>query len=51
MRYVVMHKSIHSCVAGPLCWIHQTIDKKKKKKFWKVGEGLWNNQEQVKIPL
>lgn len=28
MRYTVMHKSIHSCVAGTSCWIHQTIGEK-----------------------
>lgn len=48
MRYIVMHKSVRSCVAGTSCWIHQTWW---KKKFWKVGEGSWDNQEQVKVPL
>lgn len=36
MRYIVMHKSLHSCVAGTSCWIHQTVGEKKK--FWKVRE-------------
>lgn len=36
MRYIVMHKSVRSCVAGTSCWIHQTWW---KKKFWKVEEG------------
>lgn len=29
MRYIVMHKSVRSCVAGTSCWIHQTWWKKK----------------------
>lgn len=28
-RYIVMHKSMHSCVAGTSCWIHQTVGEKK----------------------
>lgn len=44
-----MHKSLRSCVAGTSCWIYQTVGEKKKK-FWKVGDGPQNNQEQVKIP-
>lgn len=43
-----MHKSIHSCVTGTSYWFHQTVG---EKKLWKVGEGSWNNQEQVKITL
>lgn len=46
MRYIVMHKSIHSCGAGTSCWTHQTVGEKKT--VWGVGEGSQTNQELVK---